>query len=302
MEPILDFHTHAQNVYGRCEVTPWLRPWLKSGFARLYEKTGFHPLIKKMESSFTLRMIIREMQCRFAAFGFDDYLAAMARNGVTYSCDLPVEPLTRTRELLAWTKSHPHVIPFASVDFSSGEDPVAQLRAQLQAGCRGLKLHPILQNISPRDERVRALFEYLRDYDYPVLFHTGPMPYFLHVPHHPEYAEPEDVRPLLRDFPNQTVILGHMGLLANEPALALANAFRQVYVELSFQPVAKVRRALQELGSGRLLLGSDWPASEPATEIAIVTQATRRDAAARRKILCENGAELLRRAGVELPA
>ena len=91
MEPVLDFHTHAQNVFGMCCVARPLRPFLRNGLARLYEKTGFHPAMVRAESARTHRMIAREMQSRFASFDFGDYLAAMKRNGVTHACALPTE-------------------------------------------------------------------------------------------------------------------------------------------------------------------------------------------------------------------
>src|SRR5205814_3830410 len=134
MEPVLDFHTHAQNVYGMCCVARPLRPFLRNGLARLYEKTGFHPAMVRAESARTHRMIAREMQSRFASFDFGDYLAAMKRNGVTHACALPVEPLSRTEELVAMTRGHAEVMPFASVDFES-TDPVGGLRRWLAAGC-----------------------------------------------------------------------------------------------------------------------------------------------------------------------
>lgn len=34
-EPVLDFHTHAQNVFGGCCVRPALRPLLQHGLTRL---------------------------------------------------------------------------------------------------------------------------------------------------------------------------------------------------------------------------------------------------------------------------
>src|SRR5262245_2420575 len=98
-EPILDFHTHAQNVFGMCCVARPLRPLLRHGLGRLYEKTGFHPALKRLESELSIRLIAREMQSRFASFSFADYLAGMRRNGVSHACALPVEPLSRTADL-----------------------------------------------------------------------------------------------------------------------------------------------------------------------------------------------------------
>lgn len=297
MEPVLDFHTHAQNVYGMCCVPPALRPVAKHGLAKLYEKSGFNPLLKKAESPLSMQLIVREVQSRFATFDFADYLAAMKRNGVTHACALPVEPMARTSELLALIAGHPGIIPFASVDFESGEDVVAQLRRHLAAGCKGLKLHPIMQNFSPADPRVLALFAFLaREHpQVPVIFHTGRMQYFLGArEEHPAHADIARFAPLLAEFKTQPVVFGHMGMLDEAlPAIEMAAAHANVYLEISFQPVRIVQAALKRLGSERLLLGSDWPASETATEIGIVRKATAGDAKAERNVLWNNGARLL---------
>lgn len=297
MEPILDFHTHAQNVFGMCCVSPALRGVSKYGLAKLYEKTGFSPLLKKAESPLSMQLIVREVQSRFATFSFDDYLAGMKRNGVTHACALPVEPMARTSELLAMVAGQPGIIPFASVDFESGEDVVAQLQRHVGAGCKGLKLHPIMQNFRPDDARVFAIFDYLeRAHPHlPVLFHTGRMHYFLGArQENPEHADIARFAPLLAQFKKQPVVFGHMGMLGEaQPAIAMAAAHANVFLEISFQPVAIVQDALKRLGSERLLLGSDWPASETATEIGIVRKATAGDVKAERNVLWNNGARLL---------
>jgi predicted TIM-barrel fold metal-dependent hydrolase len=299
-EPILDFHTHAQNVFGMCCVSPSWRWLARNGLARLYEKTGFHPGLKRLESPLSTRMIVREMQSRFASFTFDDYLAAMRQSGVTHACALPVEPFAETADLLRLIAGHPEVIPFASVRFDGG-DPISRLHGHLAAGCRGVKIHPIMQNISPDDERVFAVFESLRGTELPVIFHTGRMEYFLgRHPEGPDLADPPRFLSLLRRFPAHPIVFGHMGLLHAQPAIDIAADHPNVYLELSFQPAAVVAEALRRVGSERVLLGSDWPASEAATEISVLRRAVGGDRGVLRRVLFENGATLLRRAGARL--
>jgi predicted TIM-barrel fold metal-dependent hydrolase len=300
VEPILDFHTHAQNVFGMCCVSPALRPFLRRGFTWLYEKSGFDPRMVRIQTTATTGLVVREMHARFASFGIVDYLAAMKQNGVTHACALPVEPMATTTDLLAIARARPEIIPFASVDFESGEDPPTQLRRHLSAGCKGLKLHPIMQNVAPQDERVIALFEELRGTEVPVLFHTGRMHYFLGARSEtPEWADPELLAPLAKQFPEQPIVLGHMGLVRSaKAAIAVAAEHRNVFLEVSFQPASVLREALGRVGPARLLLGSDWPASEARSEITQIKKALGGDRAAERAILFDNGATLLRRAGV----
>lgn len=298
MEPVLDVHTHAQNVFGMCCVPPVLRPVMKHGLARLYEKTGFNPLMKKAESPLSMQFIVREVQSRFATFTFEDYLAAMKRNGVTHACALPVEPMATTDELLAMVAGHPEVIPFASVDFEK-PDPAGQLRGHLGRGCAGVKIHPIMQNIDPDDERIHAVFAELKGSGVPVIFHTGRMHYYLgRKPEDPSLADPERFLPLLQRYPKQPVIFGHMGMLDADPAIGIAAEHDNVYLEVSFQPATVIQQALATLGHQRILLGSDWPASEARTEMGLIDIATRGNQEARRNLLFHNAAELLQRGGI----
>lgn len=257
-EPILDFHTHAQNVFGMCCVRPALRPFFRRGLVWAYEKSGFDPRLKRAETPLTRGLIVRELQSRFATFSFDDYLSALHRNGVTHACALPVEPMAKTAELLSLSRETPTVIPFASVDFESREDVTQQLGRHLAAGCKGVKLHPIMQNVAPEDERIVAIFEMLAHRGIPVLFHTGRMHYFVgQRPEDASFAEPPRLVPLLRRFPHQPVVFGHMGLLDAAPATAIAKEYPNVYLETSFQPLSVITRALREVG----LNASCWVAT-----------------------------------------
>ena len=62
-----------------------------------------------------------------------------------------------------------------------------------------------------------------------------------------------------------------------------------------------LERALATVGPRRLLLGSDYPASEPRSEMRQLRKALGGDSAAERRILWDNGAALLRNAGADLP-
>jgi predicted TIM-barrel fold metal-dependent hydrolase len=299
--PILDFHSHAQNVYGSCCVPGPLRRLVRNGPARLFEKSGFDPRLARGQVKLLIDASVCEMQARFATFSFADYLAAMKRNGVSHACALPVEPMSTTAELVAMTRAHPEVIPFASIDFTSGEEPSRALDRHLDAGCKGLKLHPIMQDVPADDPRIEKIFERLRGTGVPVLFHTGRIHYYFGKRERPDNADPERLVQVLKRFPDQPVVLGHMGLLHGaEDAIRVARQFDNAYLEISFQPAASIERALREVGPKRILLGSDWPASEATSELKQIEKATRGDRAAMDAILFDNGAELLRRAGASL--
>src|SRR4051812_15062945 len=98
--PILDFHTHAQNVFGMCCVPGPLRRLARNGLGRVFEKTGFDPRLVRGGLKVIRDLVTCEMQARFATFTPDDYFAGLRRNGVSFACALPVEPLARTEDLV----------------------------------------------------------------------------------------------------------------------------------------------------------------------------------------------------------
>ena len=92
------------------------------------------------------------------------------------------------------------------------------------------------------------------------------------------YASPARFAPMLRSFPRQTIVLGHAGLQQFEDAIELARRHENTVVETSFQHRSRIRRALEIVGSDRVVFGSDWPASDPRFALREVRAAARSDA------------------------
>ena len=75
------------------------------------------------------------------------------------------------RTLAYAEKSDGRLIPFVRLDLN--EDPVAEAIRCLDAGARGIKLHPRAQKISLEDERLPPVFELAADRNVPILIHGG---------------------------------------------------------------------------------------------------------------------------------
>jgi uncharacterized protein len=68
-------------------------------------------------------------------------------------------------------ESHGRLIPFVRLDLN--EDPIAEAKRCLDAGARGIKLHPRAQKISLQDERLTPVFQLACERSVPILIHGG---------------------------------------------------------------------------------------------------------------------------------
>lgn len=152
-----------------------------------------------------------------------DWLAAWARHGIGYGAVLPLKGLTsdslvrsdNDRVAAACARSAGRMIPFCTVNPAWGAEAVAEFRRCLETlGCRGLKLHPWLQGISPLSPTVDELCEMAGDHGAPVLFHDGT----------PCFSLPSQIGMLAGRHPETVIILGHCGLFEHwREAIAAMN-------------------------------------------------------------------------------
>jgi predicted TIM-barrel fold metal-dependent hydrolase len=68
-------------------------------------------------------------------------------------------------------ESNGRLIPFVRLDLN--EDPIAEAERCIDAGARGIKLHPRAQKISLQDERLTPVFQLACARNVPILIHGG---------------------------------------------------------------------------------------------------------------------------------
>ena len=126
-------------------------------------------------------------------------------------------------------------------------------------GFVGVKLHTIGHAVLPTSRDALKVFELANDLGVPVLVHTG-----TGVP----FALPSLCLPAARRFPDLMLVLCHAGhtVFAVE-AIIVAKEAPNIYLEPSWCTSVQLRRMIRELGSERVLMGSDLP-DNLATEIA----------------------------------
>jgi predicted TIM-barrel fold metal-dependent hydrolase len=157
------------------------------------------------------------------------------------------------------------ITPFVGVDPTAltPDENVEHLRDMVDRGARGIKLHPVVQQVEPNDPRMRPVYEACRDLRLTVLSHTGS------AKGGERYAEPSGFADVLRDFPGLTVLLAHLGGGQWRQTVELAKAFPSLVfdlceiVEWTGAPNAptaeQLANMIADVGPERVMLGTDFP-------------------------------------------
>jgi predicted TIM-barrel fold metal-dependent hydrolase len=301
MDRIIDAHSHLGDI-------------LYPGGGRLITATGVtkRPVLdlvalsedRRHEQGFGLGklfyrlarpLITRGERARNATSTLENFIGSMDEAGVDYSVALPIPPHVRFTDLQPHADGNERIIAFAGIDYGC-EDPIAALEADVHAGARGLKLHPIIQKRRLTDPATLAAVEAFGRHRLPVLFHCGVSSYYLgseRSREDPSFGCIEDAAELVAAFPSVRFIAGHAGLMEVNDAQRLLGRFDNVWVDTSFQPAATVRDLVATFGPDRVLFASDWPYGNRQPAVDIVRYACGENEGLRRKILFENAASLL---------
>lgn len=120
---------------------------------------------------------------------------------------------------------------------------------RLDEGFRGIKLALLQYPAALNGPEIAALCELAQARRVPVFIHLGPTP------------ATSDAEGLFRQFPDVPFIVAHAGVQYFERALQWAATLRNVWLDTSsyFVTERKLHRMVRELGSRKLLFGSDVP-------------------------------------------
>jgi uncharacterized protein len=165
------------------------------------------------------------------------------------------------------------------------------LDRQVALGARGIKLHPAVQNVLPADRRALRLYALCARRRLPVFFHCGPVGIENRLGRW--LSQVRHYRRAIEGNPETTFVLGHTGALQVDEAIELACGHGNVYVDISCQSLAALRRILDRVDPRRILFGSDWPFYHQAIPLAKLLIATEGREGLRRRVLHDNAAGLL---------
>ncbi len=153
-----------------------------------------------------------------------------------------------------------------------------------ERGFRGLKLHPVSSLAHPSGDDTIALIRKAGELGVPTLFHCGDEP----------MTTPLSIAPAALACPDSVIILGHMGGYFHvDEAIEVAERYSNIVLETSAMPYpAKIREAVDRVGAGRVIFGSDGPVSSPVLERekVMIAGLTPEDTV---RVLGDNAAKLL---------
>src|SRR5581483_1333304 len=165
------------------------------------------------------------------------------------------------RTLAFAERSAGRLIPFVRLDLN--ESPIEEARRCLDAGARGIKLHPRAQRFSATDERLGPVFELAAERRVPILVHGGRGL--------PPIAA--GLRTLVERHPEATLIVAHCGI-ADLPELARCMAGRRgVFFDTSVWSPLDLLDFHRQVPPEQVVYASDYPYGQqpPSLLIAIRT-------------------------------
>ena len=167
------------------------------------------------------------------------------------------------------------------------EDLEVEIEEILTLGLRGVKLHPDIQAVAIDDARMKRIYALCAG-RLPILMHTGD--------HRFDYSNPNRMEPILKEYPNLTVIGAHFGGWSVwDDAIRRLAGYQNLLVDCSSTlyavTPARARELIDAYGAERVLFGTDYPMWYPESEIDLFMKIDLTEAE-RRAILSENAARL----------
>lgn len=198
------------------------------------------------------------------------YVERLRAADVAKALVVSVMPDTQySRDFIVAAKGHVHVL--CNVDPRDPGAP-ALLEREMAAGFKGVKLYPVNRCYQLSDPACRPFFEKANELGANMIIHYG-------VTVDPTgdlgFADPIDLSPVARDFPDITFVIAHLGAGWLDSVLRLAYQCKNVCVDTSgtnnwmdyYVPkmtLAEVfERALTALGPERVLFGTDSGTTAP---------------------------------------
>lgn len=171
------------------------------------------------------------------------------------------------------------LLPFFFANPHRGARPYRERAARF----RGLEISPAIHGVPLTDARTRALVEVAGQAQHPVYVVCLNRP----------GCGPTDLAELADAYPEVSFVLGHCGVVGIDVySLTVLAPYPNVVAETSGCYTGVARIAVQRLGAGRVLLGTEYPLQHPEVELTKL-RTLELDAASRRQITWSNACRLL---------
>jgi hypothetical protein len=173
----------------------------------------------------------------------------------------------QSESILAWSDEvrSDRIVPFPSVHPYDPTWP-EHFRRVVDGRFRGLKLHPLYQDIDPLDDRCVDLYRAVAEAGLVLLFHSGDDLRFLGD----HRCAPARMLRIKKLVPNLTMILSHLGGFWTSTEFVRTGLGSEVYIDTSHtipsEPSGTFDRILRE-HRGRVMFGTDAPWHDPKREL-----------------------------------
>jgi predicted TIM-barrel fold metal-dependent hydrolase len=176
----------------------------------------------------------------------------------------PAFSAANDRTLAYAERSNGRLVPFVRLDLN--ESPMEEARRCLDAGARGIKLHPRAQRFESNDMRLAPVFELAAERRVPILIHGGRGL--------PPIAE--GLAALVEQNPEATLIIAHAGI-ADLAHLATAMAGRKnVVFDTSTWSAIDLLDLYRRVPPEQVVYASDFPYGQQPGSLFVALRAAQR--------------------------
>ena len=199
-----------------------------------------------------------------------DTLALMDQGGVTKSLIsawvAPRNVMISNDEVATFVSEAPdRLVGVGSVDISRPMEAVHEIqRCVNELGFKAIRVLPWLWEAAPTDRRFYPVYVACCELDIPFctqIGHTGPL-----MPS--EVGRPIYLDQVALDFPELTIVGGHIGYPWTDEAIAVATKHPNVYIDTSAYTTKRYAAQLVEYmrahGRSKVLFGTNYPMITPA--------------------------------------
>lgn len=254
------------------------------GLKLAYEISGLGGFISALRKSTPERML-RDMK-------LNNISKSVVLQLSTPSCDSSddmKEVISRHDEFITFGCIHP-----------DEEEVQKKIDKNISNGVMGWKTAPHVTNIDIDDEKSILVIKQLSETKLPIISCSGvafPKERLKELParmkKNMKTQELRKFNNVLKEIPDMTFIFAHGGIYETDELIELMKLYPNTYTDISTQPPSKIKKLIEEVGSQRLLFGTDYPAFNHAFPIVSVLRATEK-LEERRNIFSENAKRILK--------
>lgn len=239
----------------------------------------------------------------------DTLEASMTKNEIDYALVLTSYKVTEhrpsTASVIEAVKDYPNLSVVAGISYLNyKEKDLREISDFLKDGLvKGLKLYPGYEPFYPYDPRCTVIYDLAKEYDVPVMFHTGDT-------YSPtgkvRFSHPLHIDDVAVDHPEMKIVICHIGNPWIRDCMEVVYKNKNVWADISglvlgdfedrFEKfmLGQVREMIMYAGEPRYLLyGTDWPISSMESYRSFMNGLELSDAA-REMIMWQNAAKLFK--------